>query len=83
MDYYKKQRIREKFRQSRWIIIGTGSFGLAGLIVMLVGFYVGGWDIWQWITGPLGTSFFIMIGFFIFGSMWIAYIWFIKKDKQP
>lgn len=82
MDYYKKQRIKEKFRRHKGIIIGTIAFGLAGLVVMLVGFYVGGWNIIQWLTGPLGISFFIMLFFFICGTGIILYIFFVKKDKE-
>lgn len=82
MNYYKKQQLKEKFRRNKGIIIGTSAFALAGLIVMIVGFKVGGWDILGWITGPLGISFFIMLFFFICGTGIILYIFFVKKDKE-
>ena len=81
MNYYKKRNFKEKIKKNKGIIIGTTAFGLMGLFVLLFGFIFGGWNIIEWITGPLGISFFIMLFFFLIGAGIIIYI-FSKKDDN-
>ena len=82
MDFYKKRRIKERFKEHWKAIVATSAFVLSAAIVMLVGFAMNGWSIVRWIKSPFGTTFIIMIVFGIIGGFaWFYVLRIIKKKK--
>ena len=79
MNFYKKRRIKEYFKKYIGVIVGTGAFLLFGLVVMLVGFYMAGWSIVDWLQSKWATTFFIMLIFGLIGALVLYILW--KKSK--
>lgn len=75
MNYYKKRKIKDFFKDHWKALVGTGSFLLAGVIVMLVGFAISGWSLLKWLESPFATTFFIMLVFGIIGAGIIIYLY--------
>lgn len=73
MEYEKKRKLKLWFK-ARWkFLVGTGSFLLAGLIVMLVGMQVSGWSIIKWLQSRwcVMTIVCVVLGAFVFAMMFV------------
>lgn len=79
MNFYQKRRIKEYFKKHIGVIIGTGTFLLTALVVMLVGFSLTGWSIVQWLQSKWAATFFIMLCFFLIGLVVLYILW--KRSK--
>lgn len=75
----KKAKIKEWLVEKKKWLITTGIFLIAGGIVMLVGFYMTGFSIIEWLQSPWAITFFI---FLVSGVLIIAGMWWIYRMKE-
>ena len=62
MNSYKKKKLKKAIKE-KWIwFVGTGLFLVGGLVALLIGFYMTGWSIIDWLKSPYATTFFVIIG---------------------
>lgn len=77
MEFQKKRKIRKWLKEKWGWLLGTGLFLGAGIILLLVGFYLTGWSIIDWLKSPYATTFFIL---FAIGVYLIIVL--VIKSKQ-
>ncbi|MCK9235203.1 MAG: hypothetical protein M0Q41_10715 [Bacteroidales bacterium] len=57
----RKKKFKE-FLKKKWKWLVTGGFFLfSGLIILLVGFYITGWSIIDWLYSPYATTMLILL----------------------
>lgn len=77
MKYETKKKLR-RFFKSKWKqLLGGAVFLTVGLVVMLVGFYISGWSIVEWLQSPwaITTLIFVIGGIFL----WVLAFFFKKQ----
>lgn len=68
MDLFKKRKIQKWFRARwKWILSGS-AFLITGLIVMLVGMHITGWNFIKWLQSSYAIGAFVCVigGIFLF-----------------
>lgn len=61
LDGYKKYKLKKFWQKKKAWIIGTGSFLLVGIIVLLIGFRMTGWSIIKWLQSPYAITCFVCL----------------------
>ena len=82
MDYYKKERIKDWFRQHWKVLLGTGIFITVALVAMLIGFSMSGWDLIKWFQSVWAERFFICLAIGAIAYLVFLYIYFMLKKRQ-
>lgn len=81
----KKKGFKGWLRQHKGIVIGSGSFLLAGLIALLIGYEIkeNGHAIRKFLASPHATTFFILVivGLFLVGILVASMIYMKKGDE--
>lgn len=60
MEFTKKRKLKNWLKERKAYIIGSILFLGIGAVLLLVGFYLTGWSIIDWLKSPYATTFFIL-----------------------
>lgn len=71
----KKAQIKAFLKKKKGVIIGTGSFLIIGLVLLLVGFSLTGWSFIEWLQTPYALSFFLVLCMGLYGTIMIIIEW--------
>lgn len=56
MSKYREYKARQKLRKYWAAFLGTGLFLVFGIALLLVGFYMTGWSIIDWLKSPYALT---------------------------
>ena len=79
MKYNTKRKIKKFFKEKWKFLLGSGIFLTIGLIVMIVGMYITGWNIMKWLKSPWATTTFI---FLLGGIFLLTFAFLFKKQME-
>ena len=60
MDFTKKRKLKNWWKDKKAAIIGASLFLGIGTAFLLIGFALTGWSIIDWLKSPYATTFFIL-----------------------
>lgn len=72
----KKELAKRFFKKHKGWIFGTGLFLLSGIVLMLVGFGICGWNIIEWLQTPYAVTFFVLLGLGLFAALVLGLTWY-------
>lgn len=61
MKALTKKKIKEQLKKKLPWIIGSGVFLVAGVVLLIVGFSLTGWNFLEWLEGPYATTTIILL----------------------
>lgn len=61
MKALTKKKLKEQLKKKLPWIIGSGVFLVAGVVLLIVGFSLTGWNFVKWLNGPYATTTIILL----------------------
>lgn len=61
MKALTKKKLKEQLKKKLPWIIGSGVFLVAGVVLLIVGFSLTGWNFLEWLEGPYATTTIILL----------------------
>ena len=61
MDSFKKYELKQKLKKYKPLLIGSGIFLVIGIIAFIVGCYMSGANLVEWLTGAFAITCYIII----------------------
>lgn len=80
MDSFKKYEFKQKIKKYKPILIGSGIFLVVGMIAWIVGCYMSGANIVEWLTSPFAITCYIIIAIGVCILLFILFCFFIGKQ---
>lgn len=65
----RKAKFKSFLKAKKGWVLGTGLFAVVGLITLLVGFWITGWSLIEWLKSPYALTFFILLAIALYGGL--------------
>lgn len=63
----KKHKLKEAFKKKKAWILTTGIFLLVGIIAVIIGLVISGFDLIRWLQSPYAVTLYIFLALGVFG----------------